>query len=875
MKRKTLLLLDTNALLHRAWHALPPTMTSPDGVVVNAVYGVSSMLMKLLEAQKPDYAAACFDMKGPTFRHKLSDIYKATREKKPDELYAQIPLIKEVLDSFGIPVYEKEGFEADDVLGTISKLAEDKVLTHIVTGDQDSMQLVDDNVHVLYLRTGINDLVEFDPKMVLEKYGFKPTLLIDYKALRGDSSDNIKGVNGIGEKTALALIQNFGTVEEIYDALEHNPKRVTEVAKTRGMTALTGSKQSALDAKVLTTIVRDVPLKWSLSEAEMKPLDYEKIKDIFLRFGFRSLMRRLELAAPKVPTARGQSPAALGTVPVAKTDVLITEAKNLPAWLKKTESLAILVRASDGTLFSTGKVVLLASENEAVSIAESLIPELRDIFGSAKVAKTAYEAKDLMHLLDAHKISFDGLKDDVAIGAYLIEAGTQNYDLDTLARKYLGRALSQGSAAAQDLFVLAKRFREELSAQNGMEKLYEEIELPTVAALFKMERAGIKLNSEYLQSLSKNITKRVEKLEREIIEIAGGEFNVNSPSQLAEVLFDKLNLPSAGLKRTKTGVSTAEPELEKIEGDFPIIAKIFEQRELRKLLSTYIETLPKLVARDGRIHTTYQQTVTSTGRLSSSNPNLQNIPIQTDLGNEIRKAFVAEEGNVLIAADYSQIQLRIAAHLSRDKNMMDAFRSGADIHTSTAAKIFDVPLEKVTSEQRRQAKTINFGILYGMGAQALARGTGMTVGEARQFIAKYFEVHPGIRSYMEEIKLLARTQGYVETPFGRRRYFPDINSGIPQLVASAERMAMNMPIQGMEADIMKLATLKVIDGLGEVSSKARLLLQVHDELVLEAPKSDAEKVAKFLEEVMTEVAKLEVPVKVNVEIGLNWGEMEE
>jgi DNA polymerase-1 len=445
--------------------------------------------------------------------------------------------------------------------------------------------------------------------------------------------------------------------------------------------------------------------------------------------------------------------------------------------------------------------------------------------------------------------------------------------LDILARKYLGRALGAGAEAAHDLFTLAKRFREELVAQD-MVKLYEEMELPLVAILFGMERAGILLDTAYLKSLSTVMTKRLNKLEAEIVKIAGREFNVNSPSQLAEVLFVDLGIPSAGLKKTKTGISTAQPELEKIEGDFPIIAKIFEQRELQKLLSTYIDSLPTLVARDGRIHTTYQQTVTSTGRLSSSNPNLQNIPIQTDLGNEIRKAFVADKGMKLVAADYSQIQLRIAAHLSRDKSMMDAFKSGADIHTTTAARIFGVAADAVTSEMRRQAKVINFGILYGMGSQALARGTGMTLGEARQFIAKYFEVHPGIRSYMDEQKILARTRGYVETPFGRRRYFPDINSGIPQLVSSAERMAMNMPIQGMEADIMKLAMLRLDVGLGKISPKARLLLQVHDELVLEVPGADVAKVSAFLNDVMVEVATMDVPVKVNVEVGENWGDME-
>lgn len=882
--KKTLLLFDANALLHRAWHALPPTLTSPDGKIVNAVYGFSSMIMKALDAYKPTYAAACFDRKEKTFRHELSAAYKATREKKPDELYEQIAVIKEVLAAFKIPALECIGYEADDLLGTLAASVPSDVHVLIVTGDQDAFQLVTDRVHVLYLKTGISDLTEYDPKTVEARYGFAPRRLIDYKALRGDVSDNIAGVAGIGEKTATELIKEFGTVEEIFAALKENPEKVERIAKARGMKALVGHEKDALDAKKLTTIVENVPCEYDLSAMSYTGHNTDEVKEIFRSLGFKSLLTRLgegtKASTKKETPEKGETKTTEGTKKKEKreekTDQVVTVEKDLPAWVHKpTGPIALLLSEGQQSLFGASVMFTIAAKEGATTLDGSLIPKLKPMLGDASIAKITCQAKELMHVLVKYGVKLGGIKDDVALAGYLVEAGTLSYDLDTLLQKYLKKNReSTQTSAANDLFALAKVLREEIEKE-GMMKLYEEIELPLIPVLFNMEQRGICVDVTYLEELSKKLTKRLEKIEKEIIEMAGVEFNVNSPIQLAEVLFERMKLPSKGLKRTKTGISTAAPELEKIEDAHPIIEKISEQRELAKLLSTYIDALPSLIGKDGRIHTTFQQFVTSTGRLSSANPNLQNIPIQSELGNEIRKAFVAPKGYKMIAADYSQIQLRIAASLSRDKHMMEAFKNREDIHTATAARVFGVPPKEVTSEMRRQAKVINFGILYGMGANALARGAGMSVGDARQFIAKYFEAHPGIRMYMEEVKLMTKAKGYAETPFGRRRRFPEINSGVPQLQASAERMAMNMPIQGTEADIMKIAMLRVAEGLEKVSKESRLLLQVHDELVLEVPDADVKHVAEFLKETMESVTELEVPILVNVEVGRNWGEMEE
>jgi len=863
-ENKTLLLLDANALLHRAWHALPPTMKSPDGTVVNAVYGFSSMLMKLLAEYQPDAVAACFDVKGPTFRHKLAESYKATREKKPDELYAQIALIKTVLEAFGIPHYENQGYEADDYIGTISAIAPKDYRVLIVTGDQDEMQLIDERVHVLYLKTGISNLEEYGPKEVKARFGFEPEYLADYKALRGDTSDNIKGVQGIGEKSGAELIAAFHTVEEIYKTLEKHPEKIEAVAKSRALKALQGSKEVALAAKKLTVIVRNAPIDFKIAEATFGGYDRKRLEEVFMGFGFRSLVARIPGEKKVVKEIKKEN---------KKAEVLLAQGQEIPKWLFEAKRLAFFIADGEGGLFATEKNLGVATADEAICLPLSRAKDLKKILENKSVSKVTYRAKELMHDLNKYDLSLEGLADDVELAAYLIEAGTENYHLDALSRKYLGQeAATTCSGKALLIFGLAEKLKARLE-ELQMTKLYQEMELPLVKILFEMEQVGIKVDTEYLKELSRVVTKKLQALEKKILKLAGVEFNINSPSQLAEILFDRLGIPSAGLKKTKTGISTAAPELEKIAEAHPIVSLIFDQREMQKLLSTYIDVLPTLVKKDGRIHTTYEQAVTSTGRLSSNNPNMQNIPIQGDLAEEIRKAFVAERGMKLVAADYSQIQLRIAASLSRDKHMVEAFKTGKDIHAATAARIFSVPENAVTSEQRRQAKVINFGILYGMGANALARGTGMTLGEARTFIVKYFEVHPGIRSYMEETKLLAKSQGYVETLFGRRRYFPDIHSGIPQLAASAERMAMNMPIQGAEADLMKLAMLEVQRGLREISKEARLLLQVHDELVLEVPEKDVKKVSSFLKESMENVAKLEVPIIANVEVGDNWGEM--
>ncbi|MBI4262628.1 DNA polymerase I [Candidatus Uhrbacteria bacterium] len=905
--KETFIIIDGNALLHRAWHALPPLQTK-QGVIVNAVYGFLMILLKALNDLKPTYVAVTFDTKAPTFRDEAYDAYKAHRVKQPDELYAQIPILKNVLAAFRIPVFEKDGFEADDIIGTLASSIKhraasgQKLEAIIVTGDMDATQLVDEHTRVLTPKKGISDSMIYDIAAVQERYGLLPSQMIDYKALRGDPSDNIPGVKGIGEKTATALLQQFGTLENIYHRItESQNQKITE----RVRKLLLEQKEGAMLSKKLATIVRDVPIDFDLEKCRWAGGDEAKIVEMFQELGFRSLLNRL-------PKPEQQELHITHNTQHVTNDlyVLVDTGKKFDEFLEQlaqqkvfafdteTDSVNPLRAKLVGISFSwkTGEAYYVSNAECRMQNAE-----LVKIFVNADIKKVAHNAKFDVEVLAANGIAVQGLTFDTMIASYLLNPGSRQHGLDKLAFEEFGfrmtpitdligvgkkqitmdqvpleQIVPYACADADYTWRLYEKQNAELRMKNAA-KLFEEVEMPLVPVLIAMETAGVKIDTEFLGALSQQVGSRLAVLEKEIHGLAGEEFNVQSPIQLKKILFEKLQISTKGIGKTKTGLSTAADELEKMKGAHPIITPIIEYRELAKLQSTYLEALPALVDKeDGRLHTSFNQTVAATGRLSSSDPNLQNIPIRTELGNEIRKAFIAEQGNVILAADYSQIELRVAAHLSGDTKMIAAFQHGEDFHSRTAAEIHDVPIEKVTKEMRRDAKTINFGILYGMGSSSLAAQTAMSRDEARAFIEKYFVVYKELATWIEATKELARTRGYVETLFGRRRYLPEINSGVPMVRAAAERMAVNMPIQGTATgDIMKMAMVKIHQRIMNNELRiTQMLLQVHDELVFEVAADAVDETAVMVKEVMEHITKLSVPIKVEIEVGENWGALE-
>ncbi len=890
---KTLVLLDGNALLHRAWHAIPP-LTTVSGQVVNAAYGFSMMLEKILEAYRPGAMAVAWDLRGKTFRHKEYAAYKATREKQPQELYDQIPLVQDMLKDFGIPSVSLAGYEADDVIGTLAARGEAKgYRVLIVTGDMDALQLVDERTHVVAFVKGVSETKTYDPSAVRGRFGLSPAQLIDFKALRGDPSDNLPGVPGVGEKTATKLLQAYGTADGIFDAVRRGavPEKFAK--------KFAGREKTAEEMRHLVTIVRDAPLPFDLKDAALKPFDWNRILDRYRALEFRSLIRKHAAAVEAPPLGTSAQGGASAPPPVSRRGpggtagaprkaVLAESLASLQSALHALggETIAVLALPRPADLFGAAHIAVAVSDGaRTVVVPDADAPRLEELSKKLRAAARVV-AHDLKALMHATRWRFERVTFDLMIASYLLHAGTRAHDVPSIAAEYLKAKLPEipsavsgekdarllGTAAA--LFpALAGKMGAALADQ-GMTRIFEEIEMPLVPVLHDMEAAGIELDTGALAAFSKKLAKRLEALTKDVAKTAGVDFNLNSPSQLADVLFSKLGLPTKGIKRTATGFSTAASELDKLEDAHPIIPLLREYRELSKLQSTYVEALPKLVAKDGRVHTTFNQAVASTGRLSSSDPNLQNIPIRTELGNEIRKAFVAGRGKKLVAADFSQIELRLMADIARDEPFIRAFNDGADVHTRTAAEVWGVAEKDVTSEQRRRAKAINFGLLYGMGPRSLARSTGMSMEEAQAFVAKYFEIHRAVRAYMDAMKAQAQALGYVETPFGRRRSFPEIHSGVPQLVAAAERMAINMPIQGAEADIVKMAMIAVDGWLKKSGWPARLLLQVHDELVIEAGADCAAAVAKGVKEIMESVVKISVPLVVDVEIGKNWGTMQ-
>lgn len=965
-------LFDGNAVVHRAYHALPPLVTK-EGEVVHAVYGFSLILLKVIQELKPDFVAVAFDVKGPTFRHKKYAEYKATRAAHPEDLPYQFEKIKEVLDAFSIPYFEKEGFEADDIIGTISKQLtanSQQLATYIVTGDLDELQLVNKDTKVYTMKRGFTDTVIYDEKMIEERYGFGVDKFVDYKALRGDPSDNIPGVKGIGEKTATDLILKYGSLENIY-------KNLAEI-KIGVKNNLEMYKEDAFLSRDLSKIVTDVPIKFELNKCNFGEYDKNKIFELFRKLEFKSLLNKLPDVKKSITENKSvEKPNGTYKAICTKSDFqkFLTELKSKKEFALDTEttSLNIIDAELVGLCFSwkegegfyipvghrgkitnnknqitnkfqnsnsekpgqinllsdikdSGQASMTPEEDPANSLGNNqldidyVLEKLKPILEDEKIKKIGHNLKYDFSILKKYDIAVSPLYFDTMIASYLTNPNLRALKLEDASFAELGiqmipitdlignptspRLRGTGKSeqinfcqteiddackyAAEDAditFRLYNHLKKEIELK-GLRELMEKIEMPLVSVLSEMEIAGVKVNSRFLSELSKTFEKTIINTEKEIWKIAGEEFNISSPAQLKEILFIKLNLAEdpeikKNLKKVKTGgYSTAATELDKIRHLHPIIDLTSKYREYTKLKNTYIDALPELINPiTGRIHTSFNQTITATGRLSSSNPNLQNIPIRTEIGRDIRKAFIAEKGFHLVSADYSQIELRVIAHIANDKNMIEAFHGKTDIHTRTASQVFGVEENKVTKDMRRAAKVINFGVIYGISPHGLSLSTGMSREESKKFIDKYFEVHPQIKEYTEKILESAKETGYVETIFGRRRYLPELHSSNFIVRGAADRMAINMPIQGTAADLMKLAMIDINQQLAinnqqkRQGEQTRMILQVHDELVFEVPESDVQKVVVLVKEKMENVVTLKVPIEVKIETGDNWGEM--
>lgn len=883
IKQKTLVLLDGNALVHRSYHALPP-MTTKTGESVNAVYGFALTLFGVLEKFKPDYIAASFDLPGGTFRDDLYKEYKAQRVAAPDDLYVQIPRVKALVQAMNIPIYEMEGYEADDCVGTLARQGEKEgVEVVIVTGDTDTLQLVTDHVKVFTLRKGLKDMVLLGPKEVEEKYGFPPERLIDYKGLRGDSSDNIPGVKGVGEKTATDLIQEFGSLEDIYQNLEKVKPKVRE--------KLEADKEMAFLSKKLGTIDTAAPVTLDLAATITHDFDRETIETFLRELEFFSLLKRIPGGENRESLsdrqARGIRNQESNQKKKSKNNqTRISTEKELRDFLESVRGklVAVMIKEKESSLFGTGmEAVGLASalEGRVVEWNEATELVLRSYLADTNQPKLVYDWKAMEHVLAKEKTVLQGVTEDLLLSAYVL--GTSGkFDLETLFETYVGRSLASGTLednmlALHSIYQALKSSLEAVASQQSAGKtvltILHDLELPLVSVLFQMEQKGILIERSVFATLSKEIEAKLKTAEKEIFILAGKEFNLNSPKQLAEVLFVDLAIPTGNIKKNKTGFSTASTELEKLREAYPIIALIEEYRELFKLKTTYVDVLPGMVAEDERLHTRYDQAVAATGRLSSNDPNLQNIPIRTEWGHRMRQGFVAAPGKKLVGADYSQIELRIAAHLSGDETMIKAFQNNEDIHRTTAALVHGIHPEHVTDSMRREAKVLNFGIIYGMGAFGLAQAAKIDQKAASEFIKGYLKKFSGVAKYMEDMKKHVHEHGFVETELGRRRLLPEIKSGNVALVRAAERMAINMPIQGLAADIVKLAMLDSRALLEKYTGRAALLLQIHDELIFEVDEAIAEEFGQALKKVMESAYRLKVPLLVSVEIGNTWGEI--
>lgn len=834
-----LMILDGNSVINRAFFGVKP-LTTKEGLFTHAIYGFLNILERMEKEEQPDAICVSFDLHGPTFRHLKYDGYKATRHGMPEELAMQMPIMKDVLRAMNIPIYECQGWEADDVIGTVGRICSNNDWECvIITGDRDSLQLIDNNVHVKLVisRPGQTTATLYTEEKFREEYGFEPKRLIDLKALMGDSSDNIPGVAGVGPKTATDLLLKFGTLDGVYENLQDAS------IKPKLREKLVNNKENAYLSYDLATIRPDAPIDFEPKDAIIQPYNKPALYQLFQRLEFVKLIDKYGLRGADLEASKPAQPV-----------VALPRVAQLPENLTK----AALYLAEDGSLalaWADGVCVLTPMEVQmGISLPAKLI---------------CHDSKSTMHRLDELGIPFGTIEFDTALAAYDLNPSQSDYPVSKLATSFLGRTADDADAAAcaEAIWHLQPVLTAELE-KNGMKRLYDEIELPLCPVLYRMEKRGIAVDKNQLQQFGAMLAQRISDCEDLIFGFSGDRFNINSPKQLGELLFDKLGLPP--VKKTKTGYSTNADVLEKLKDKHPIIPAIMDYRMLTKLKSTYADGLMTALNADGRIRTTFQNLVTATGRLSSTEPNLQNIPVRSDLGAEIRKMFIPKPGHVLVDADYSQIELRVLAHIADDKVMQDAFSSGLDVHTVTAAQVFGVAPENVTPLQRRHAKAVNFGIVYGISEFSLADDIGVSRWEAKDYIDSYLAHYAGVRTYMKQVVDQARERGYTETLYGRRRYIPELKASNFNIRSGAERMTLNTPIQGTAADLIKLAMIRVENALNEHYPEAKLLLQVHDELIVECPEEIAGEVAALVSREMQSVATLNVPLQAEAKYGKSW-----
>ena len=839
-----LLAIDGNSIMNRAFYGIK-MLSNKNGVYTNAITGFMNIYLSVMNDISPDCVAVAFDLRAPTFRHKAVESYKANRHGMPEELAQQMPMIKELLTALGIKIVECEGFEADDILGTLSKLCADKAEEcFVLTGDRDSLQLINDNVTVLYHST--KGTVKYNEEKFTEDYGIAPIELIDLKALMGDSSDNISGVKGIGEKTATQLIKDYHTVEQLYAALENG-----EVAATKSvLTKLEAGKAAAEQSKWLATIVKNAPIEMDINAYKMGERDEEKISGLLTELEMFKLLERLKVK----PSAAANAPKA-----AAPEKRKYTEAGEFSGNISEINEAVFL--------FKDGVMQLLPSDgNKLYAVSD---PKTQLDFLSSGCKKITTGAKPVYRFCLENGRKLKNIIADADILGYVLNTNSAEYSVERMCAEYgvptyddLGEFAEIAALASLAPVMLAE------VEKQGMTWLLNEIELPLTEVLASMEHYGVKIDKEGIKRFGETLTEEMSGIEQQIYFMAGHEFNIGSPKQLGVVLFEEMGLPAG--KKTKTGYSTNAEVLENLRNKHEIVDLILQYRQLSKLNSTYVEGLLKVVAEDGRVHSLFKQTETRTGRISSAEPNVQNIPVRTELGRNMRKFFVAEEGKVLLDADYSQIELRILAHMSGDKNMQEGFANGMDIHTSTAAQVFDMPADMITSEMRRAAKAVNFGIVYGIGAFSLSKDIDVTVAEADRYIKNYLAKYPNVSRFMEKTVEDAKAKGYAETMYGRRRTIPELKNSNKNIQAFGKRAAMNAPIQGTAADIIKIAMIKVYRRLAAENLEARLILQVHDELIIEVSEKDAERAAAVLGEEMRGAAALDVPLTADVSKGKTW-----
>ncbi|OOM06771.1 DNA polymerase I [Clostridium saccharobutylicum] len=864
---KRLLILDSNSLMNRAFYALPP-LTNSDGINTNAIYGFMNMLFKMKDEINPDSIIATFDLKAPTFRHKEYAEYKAGRKMMPPELAEQFPIIKDLFKLMGIKIFELAGFEADDLIGTVSKFAENNdTEVFVVTGDKDALQLASENTKVIITKKGVTETASYDIKSFVDEFEITPTQFIDVKGLMGDKSDNIPGVPGVGEKTAFKLIKEYGSIEEVLNNIDNIPgKKLKE--------NLQNNVEQAVFSKKLATIMREVPIELTVEDIHNSEKEnIEEIKKMLVKLEMKSILSKF----------KNDEPEEVCNIEIKNIDT-IEEMKEL--LLNKSERIYIDYTLENASIYSKLELeYLIVGEESHGNIinfkhinAENkheALEILKKCMEDENIKKVIHDGKNFITFLNKNNIEIRGFDFDTAIASYLIDSSKSQYEILELVNHYIGDNPSGDGISFKGMLstylpVLYKELKERLHKED-MDKLYYEVEHPLIYVLSSMESIGFNINEGMLDELKTKFKKEIDETQAEIYKLSEEEFNISSPKQLGKILFEKLDLPV--IKKTKTGYSTNQEVLEKLMDKHEIIPKIMYYRQITKINSTYVEGLKNVIDEDGRIHSNFNQTVTTTGRLSSTEPNLQNIPVRHEMGKEIRKVFIPmEDGDILVSCDYSQIELRVLAHIADDANMIDAFKHHSDIHTKTASEVFKVPVEEVTSLMRSRAKAVNFGIVYGISAFSLAQDLKISKKEAEEYMSIYFDRYPKIKGYLEDVVEEAKDKGYVLTILNRRRFIPEIKSSNKIVKALGDRLAMNAPIQGSAADIIKLAMVNVYKKLNEKKLKSELILQVHDELILNAKKDEFEEVKKLVVEEMENAIKLKVDLDVDVNSGSTWYE---